>query len=289
MRIYKRRPCYLCGYPVTARSNTMSLESTAAAPLANDVATAIWPSPFRPTSQAIISINAFNVHNPPVPLRFGEFKPSIFNKAHMHRLVKTFLKVSFDPFNWDSMIPILLSTGDLNPRCINTNPALGDGAPNLILSKAGMERQDIIACDGYHRHCAVKHTLRYFDQKINKSSSHLADLDMKLANNYFGVGDAAIITAKTNKLWGKVQNLENRMADFKKWGVVVYDIGGCHVHNLHLIYLSEHFKILSIKKCSVLTLQLSISMALGLNRRMRKTAVSPQHIIDAELSLHIDS
>lgn len=32
-------------------------------------------------------------------LRFGEFRASIFNKVHMHRISETFLQLSFDPFN----------------------------------------------------------------------------------------------------------------------------------------------------------------------------------------------
>lgn len=214
----------------------MSLQFIAPASPATDVAACTPPTGYLPpTSHAIISINVFNVYRPPVPLRFGEFKACILNKPYMHKLAKRFRKVSFDPFNWDSMIPILLSTRDIRPGCINTNLWLGYRAPELILTQAGMERQSIIACGGYHRHCAIIRTLRHFNRKINEASDNLEHLERMLALDRFGFGttnDAAM-------LWGRVQTLEFDMMDFKKWGVVVYDIGSVAftiLYYIHLIY-----------------------------------------------------
>jgi hypothetical protein len=196
---------------------------------------------------AMISVNAFPIQQPPLPLRFGEFKPIEFDRAHMYNLAKTFRKGSFEPFNWEAMIPILLSPGDLDPACINTSIALGHRTPALVLSEAGKRRPDIIACEGYHRYCAVKCTMRNINNEINNFSSRYEHLDRRLAHDCLNRDEAAMATEESNKFWGKVQNLESTQADYKMWGVVVYDIGMCCIHDLYSMYSLEHLQTSCIK------------------------------------------
>lgn len=188
------------------------------------------------SSLAIISINTFTLHDPPLPLQFGQFKKLNVDLEHVQRLTQRFRHDRFKPFMWNSMIPILLSRRDLEPDCINTDVTLGYLAPTLTLSEVGLGRDDIIVCDGYHRYCAVKQITKKLKGKIGCLSTDIDNNNRMVLSGCLDQDEIATAVEESSELWERIETLEEEHAQYETWGVVVYDIGMLSIHMCETTY-----------------------------------------------------
>lgn len=128
---------------------------------------------------AIISINMFNIQDPPLTLRFGKFNPRQLSRSGIKTLATEFLYGTFTPFKMECMIPLLLHRGDIDDSCINLDPTLGPHTPELLLTEVGKALGDVIACGGNHRVAAVKEVDSNLEKQWISLNDRLTDMKGK--------------------------------------------------------------------------------------------------------------
>ncbi|KAF9442206.1 hypothetical protein P691DRAFT_681969 [Macrolepiota fuliginosa MF-IS2] len=180
-------------------------------------------------SQAIISVNTFNIIDPPRPLKFGKFNPRPLSNPGVKELAESFLEDGFMPFKQESMIPILLNVEDIDESCISKDFLLGGSAPPLKLKdgpkngKGKARVTKIDACGGNHRLSAVKKIRADADREIKRLESQIGVTAKAKGKRKQKEEVVDAEPADIPSLRQKIAELEVRKTSFITWGVIVYD------------------------------------------------------------------
>lgn len=204
--------------------------------------------------KAMLSINRFDISNPPLPLMFGTFNPRMLNAAGVKSLAMEFLYESFTPYKMECMIVVLLRRSEIADSCINSNATKGQDTPELVLSDEGTRRTSMIVCGGNHRRAAVIEVHGMLEKQKGELKGALVALQGgsvgKGTKASRGKGAAAKGKGKAKEKAGEddgddvdgdnnigteeytieglesqIKDLETRQNNISKWGVIVYDYG----------------------------------------------------------------
>ena len=177
------------------------------------------------TAQARFSINVLNILDPPKELSLGRWNPRDLEPKHWKRLKLSMLDNEIKPWNYENMIPIIISPRHVDPSCISTNITDPSKSPVFKLSPDGeRELSKILLAGGRHRIQAVKsiHDDKQAEQK-------------KLKEKLEKLRKAEPKRETLKKRYDQdMTDLEDRILDGEKylstigpWGVILYDEGKC--------------------------------------------------------------
>jgi hypothetical protein len=73
----------------------------------------------RAAQKAIISFNTINILELLLQFQFGIYNPREIDEQNIENLTELFLSSSFDPFAWESMIPIAVNAKHIDLSCVS--------------------------------------------------------------------------------------------------------------------------------------------------------------------------
>ncbi|KAF9442068.1 hypothetical protein P691DRAFT_790116 [Macrolepiota fuliginosa MF-IS2] len=170
-----------------------------------------------------MSINTFNITEPPLSLKLGQFNPQNLSNAGIKQLVDSFVNEGFSLFKMESMILILLRAEDLEPAYINMDIAYRCNSPYLVL-----------ICSGNYRIHTIKEVEKLMDKDIaelrkkqkglysgKRKRKEKAKVARKGKGKGKGRGKRKNVTVAS--LDADIHILESYKISFQIWGIVVYN------------------------------------------------------------------